>query len=129
VALIVKMDDVGLHLSMRKSATARGFGHALVHLMPVLLKALSIVGTAAMLWVGGGIFSHGLEEFGLGVVPHTIHDIAVAAGHGVPAAEGVVEWVVQALGSAVVGLVVGGAIVAVFHLVPRRNQPAEASGQ
>jgi hypothetical protein len=92
--------------------------------MPVLLTALSLIGTAAMLWVGGGIFSHGLEEFGLGVVPHTIHDIAVAAGHAVPSAAGVVEWVVEALGSAVVGLVVGGLVVLVFHLVPKKGKHA-----
>ena len=64
---------------------ARAFGRGLVHAMPVLLSALSLIGTAAMLWVGGGIFSHGLEEFGLGVVPHTIHDVAVMAGNAVPA--------------------------------------------
>ena len=68
VALIVKMDDVGLHLSQRRSALAQAVGHGLVRLMPVLLRALSLIGTAAMLWVGGGIFSHGLEEFGLGLV-------------------------------------------------------------
>jgi predicted DNA repair protein MutK len=124
VALIVKMDDVGLHLSERRSAIARAVGRSLVRSMPVLLQALSLIGTAAMLWVGGGIFSHGLEEFGLGVVPHTVHDVAVAAGDAVPAAAAAVERVVEALGSAVVGLVVGGAIVAVHHFVPKKEQPA-----
>ena len=121
VALIVKMDDVGIHLSLRKPALVRAIGHGLVHLMPWLLSALSLIGTAAMLWVGGGIFAHGLEEFGAGVVPHTIHEVAVAAGHAVPAIEGAVEWVVQALGSAVVGLVVGAVIVVVMHLLPKRG--------
>lgn len=121
VALIVKMDDVGLHLSQRASALARAVGHGLVRSMPVLLRALSIIGTAAMLWVGGGIFSHGLEEFGLGVVPHTVHAIAVAAGAAVPGAQGVVQWVVEAIGSAVVGLVVGAIIVIAFHLLPRKQ--------
>ena len=86
VALIVKMDDVGIHLSLRRRAGLRAIGHGLVHLMPILLTALSFIGTAAMLWVGGGIFSHGLEEFGMGVMPHTVHDVAVAAGEAVPAA-------------------------------------------
>ena len=121
VALIVKMDDVGLHLSQRASALARAVGHGLVRSMPVLLRALSIIGTAAMLWVGGGIFSHGLEEFGLGVVPHTVHAIAVAAGAAVPGAQAVVQWVVEALGSAVVGLIVGAIIVIAFHLIPRKQ--------
>ena len=121
VALIVKMDDVGLHLAERSSAMARAVGQGLVRAMPILLRALSLIGTAAMLWVGGGIFSHGLEEFGLGVVPHTVHDVAVAAARAAPAAQGVVEWVVEALGSAVVGLVVGAVVVAVLHLLPKRG--------
>ena len=121
VALIVKMDDVGLHLSLRRRTWVRGFGNALVKFMPILLKALSTIGTGAMLWVGGGIFSHGPEEFGLGVGPHTIHDIAVAAGAAMPPAQGVISWVVEALGSAIVGLVVGAAIVMVIHLLPRRG--------
>ena len=122
VALIVKMDDVGLHLAERSSAMARAVGQGLVRAMPILLRALSLIGTAAMLWVGGGIFSHGLEEFGLGVVPHTVHDVAVAAARAAPAAQGVVEWVVEALGSAVVGLVVGAVVVAVLHLLPKRGE-------
>ena len=121
VALIVKRDDVGLHLSQRRSALAQAVGHGLVRLMPVLLRALSLIGTAAMLWVGGGIFSHGLEEFGLGLVPHTIHDIAVAAGGAATAAQGVVQWVVEALGSAVVGIVVGAIVVAAFHLMRKKR--------
>ena len=124
VALIVKMDDVGIHLSLRRRAYVRAIGHGLVHAMPVLLTALSLIGTAAMLWVGGGIFSHGLDEFGLGVVPHTVHDVAVAASQSVPAAQAVVEWVVEALGSAVVGIVVGAVVVAAFHLWPRKKKPA-----
>jgi predicted DNA repair protein MutK len=120
VALIVKMDDIGLNLSRRRLAGTRALGRGLVSLMPVLLRALSLIGTAAMLWVGGGIFMHGLEEFGLGLVPHTVHDLSSAAAHSMPAAAGAVEWLVTALGSAVVGLVVGGAIVVVMHLLPKR---------
>ena len=120
VALIVKMDDVGLHLSQRRSALAQAVGHGLVRLMPVLLRALSLIGTAAMLWVGGGIFSHGLEEFGLGAVPHTVEDIAHAAGEAIPWASDAAEWLAGALGSALVGLIVGGLIVAAMHLIPRK---------
>ncbi|MCX7864273.1 MAG: DUF808 domain-containing protein, partial [Novosphingobium sp.] len=61
VALIVKMDDVGLHLAGRRGAIARRIGHLLLHAMPALLALLSSVGTIAMLWVGGGILLHGLE--------------------------------------------------------------------
>ena len=124
VALIVKMDDVGLHLCGRKSRISNAIGRGLVHLMPVLLSALSLIGTAAMLWVGGGIFSHGLEEFGLGVVPHTVHDVAVSASSAIGVANGFFEWFFEALGSAVVGIVVGVMVVLVFHLIPRKKQAA-----
>src|SRR5918997_2707421 len=103
VGLIVKMDDIGLHLAQRRAAATQMFGRGLVLGMPVLMKALGIIGTAAMLWVGGGIVVHALEEFHVEAVPHTIHHIAHAAGHAVPAVEGVVSWIVTALGSALVG--------------------------
>ena len=121
VALIVKMDDVGLHMSERRNAMSRSVGHGLVATMPKLLNALSLIGTAAMLWVGGGIFSHGLAEFGLGVVPHTVEHIAHVAGEAVPGVSGVVEWLIGAIGSAVVGMVVGAIVVAVMHLIPRKK--------
>ena len=120
VALIVKMDDIGLHLSLRDAPGVRAVGRALVKGMPVLLRGLSVIGTAAMIWVGGGIIVHGLEEFGLGTIPHLLHDAAEAAGHAVPFAGGLVSWVVQAAGSAVVGIVIGGVIAFVVHKVKHR---------
>ena len=92
--------------------------------MPRLLTFLSLIGTAAMLWVGGGIFSHGLAEFGRGVVPHTIEHWGHAAGEAVRLGKGAVAWLVEALGSAGVGLVVGGIVVAVMHLIPRKKAAA-----
>lgn len=115
VALIVKMDDIGLH--MVKAGHAAGLGRGLVAAMPVLLKALAIIGTAAMIWVGGGIIVHGLATFGVSGPEHLIHGAAVAVGQG----NGFLEWAVTAFGSAIVGLVVGGAIVAVLHLMPRKG--------
>lgn len=122
VALIVKLDDIGLHLAERSDATARAVGDALVHLVPKLLSALSSIGTAAMLWVGGGILLHGLEELHiLEVVPHTLHHWSEVAGYATGAVGPVVEWFLYALGSAVAGLVIGGLIVLVvrrFHKHP-----------
>jgi hypothetical protein len=116
VALIVKLDDVGLHLAERGSSGARAFGNGLVHVVPYLLTGLSGLGTAAMLWVGGGIILHGLEEMHiLEVVPHTVHDCSVAIGHSAGAIGPAVEWLVYALGGAVAGLMVGGIIVAVVR--------------
>ncbi|HYC02601.1 MAG TPA: DUF808 domain-containing protein [Azospirillaceae bacterium] len=133
VALIVKADDFGLWLSTSGNGLARGVGRGLVKGMPVFLKLLSIVGTAAMLWVGGGIVVHGLEEYGLGAIGHGLHDVAAAAGHAVPAVHGFVEWLVTAAGSGVVGLILGAALIPLVHkvIVPawsalRGRKPATA---
>ncbi|GAA4711001.1 DUF808 domain-containing protein [Sphingomonas lutea] len=116
VALIVKLDDIGLHMAERRNAGARAFGNGLVHVVPKLLAALSVIGTAAMLWVGGGIILHGLEELHLlEIVPHTIHHWSEVAGHAVGPIGPIVEWLAYALGSAVAGIVVGGIIVAIVR--------------
>jgi hypothetical protein len=119
VGLIVKMDDIGLHLSKRSDGGSRALGRGLVLAMPRLMAALSVIGIAAMIWVGGGIIVHGLAAFGLPQVEHVIHDAAIAAAHGVPAIHGVVEWTVGAAGAGIVGLLVGAAIVAVHHAFAR----------
>jgi predicted DNA repair protein MutK len=103
VGLIVKMDDIGLHLAQRRASATRAIGRGLVLGMPILMKALGIIGTAAMLWVGGGIVVHGADEFHLTPIPHLLHEGAEAAGHAVPAVGGVVTWLVNAAGAAVVG--------------------------
>ena len=116
VAIIVKLDDIGLHMAERGSAGARAFGNGLVHVVPYLLTGLSGLGTAAMLWVGGGIILHGLEEMHiLEIVPHTVHDWSVAIGHSAGAAGPAIEWLIFALGGAVAGLIVGGIIVAIVR--------------
>jgi uncharacterized protein len=117
VGLIVKMDDIGLHLAQKGIAGTRSFGRALVRGMPVLLAALSVVGTAAMIWVGGGIIVHGLEVFGVSGPAHFIHDAAERVGHAVPIASGLVEWTVGALGSGIVGIIIGALIVVAHHQI------------
>ncbi|MBA4778857.1 MAG: ABC transporter [Sphingomonadales bacterium RIFCSPHIGHO2_01_FULL_65_20] len=117
VGLIVKMDDFGLHLAKKPSAAAQGFGRGLVKAMPIVMSALGIIGTAAMVWVGGQIIIHGLAVFGVAGPEHLIHDIAVAAGEAVPAVGGLVEWLVGAIGAGIVGLVIGGVIAAIYNAV------------
>ena len=118
VALIVKADDAGLALARQRFAPVRLLGRALVIGMPHFLTALGAVGTAAMLWVGGGIIIHGLEEFGLTAIGHASHGIAAAAAKALPALGGVIEWFVGAVLSAAFGLIIGGiAIVAMHRLV------------
>ena len=126
VALIVKMDDVGLHLAERRLSPLRWLGRGLVLGMPVVMRALSLIGTAAMVWVGGGIIVHGLDQFGLGAVPHALHDLAVAAAHAAPLAHGAVEWLVGAIGSGLVGLAVGAIVVAAMQLVHRLRRRGHA---
>ena len=119
VALIVKMDDIGLHLA-QKPAT-RTLGRGLVAAMPRVLSALSIIGTAAMVWVGGGIIVHGMEAFGLTAIPHVIHHAAEVAAASAGALSGVVGWLVGAIGSGILGLIVGGVIAGALHLLPRKH--------
>jgi predicted DNA repair protein MutK len=121
VAAIVKADDVGLHLSKRRGAGVRAFGRGLVKAMPPLLAALSVIGTAAMIWVGGQIVIHGLAEFGLAGPEHLLHDWGEAAAHAVPAVGGLLAWVVGAAGAGVFGLVLGGVIAWALHLIPRKG--------
>jgi predicted DNA repair protein MutK len=121
VGLIVKMDDIGLHLAKRESNGTQALGHALVKAMPILMSILSVVGTAAMLWVGGGLIVHGLHEFHLDLIPGAIHHVAEGAAHAVPAIGGFLDWLVNAIGGAIVGLVVGGIIVGMLHLFPSKK--------
>jgi uncharacterized protein len=123
VALIVKMDDIGLHLSRGKSQGLRAFGRGLVKAMPWTMEALTLIGTAAMLWVGGGIIVHGLEKFHLTPIPHWVGGFSHRAGQ-VPVVGGLTEWLVFALGSAVVGLIVGGLLAGVTHLWRHRKGAA-----
>jgi predicted DNA repair protein MutK len=135
VALIVKADDAGVALAAEDRPASRlfgggrtpdappsaadrllgpvtrGLGRGLVYGMPILLRILSVVGTAAMVWVGGGIVVHGLEEYGFGALGHAIHDAAASVGHALPAVAGVMEWLVGAAASGVVGLVLGAALI------------------
>ena len=126
VGLIVKMDDVGLHLARREKRGTRTIGRAMVHAMPVVMAALSTIGIAAMIWVGGGIIVHGLEAFGIDSIAHFIHHWAEVAGHSLPPVEGLVTWLVGALGAGLVGLAIGAAIVFIHHGIVHRAKSAGA---
>ena len=100
VGLIVKMDDIGLHMAKRQNGGAQALGRALVLGMPKLLATLSIIGTAAMLWVGGQIIVHGFH----------IHPAEWFGLH-----EGALAWFTDAALCGAFGLMVGGIIVAIHH--------------
>ena len=119
VGLIVKMDDVGLHLAGRESGAARTVGRGLVAGMPKLLSALSTIGIVAMLWVGGHILLVGVDELGWHTLYDWVHHAEEAVGGGA------LGWIVNTLASAVIGLVVGALVVVVVTLVKRLRTPKD----
>ncbi|TIX50281.1 DUF808 domain-containing protein [Alteraurantiacibacter aquimixticola] len=127
VALIVKMDDIGLHLAEKPSEAAKKFGCFLLRAMPRLLTVLSVVGTVAMLWVGGGIVLHGLEELGFAMPAHVAHDAQHWVEHATGAFGGVLGWLTYAVLSAIVGLVLGAIIAVLLHNVLNIGEDKEES--
>ena len=118
VALIVKMDDIGLSLAQRTSKFSQKVGRGLVAAMPKLLSALSTIGTVAMLWVGGHILLLGTDTLGWHAPYGFVHHIEDWVHHAVAGVGGVLAWLVNTAASAVIGLVVGAVIVAVMHVLP-----------
>ena len=116
VALIVKADDFGLSLA-RKAHTAAGraFGRGLVRAMPPLMSTLSVVGVAAMIWVGGAILTHGLAHFGV-PQPQAAVDAAAGFAGRSPFAPGAASWLGGAAASGLIGFVVGSLTVGVAHV-------------
>ncbi len=125
VALIVKMDDVGLLLTQRESERTQRIGQALVRAMPKVLATLSTVGVVAMLWVGGHILLVGAEELGWPAPYDVVHHLEELVHDATGALGGVLGWVVNTIGSAVAGLLVGAVVVTVVEAVRRlRREPA-----
>jgi predicted DNA repair protein MutK len=104
VAGIVKLDDLGLHLSRRASAAARTVGRGILRAAPWMMKGLSVAGTAAMFLVGGSILEHGFPA---------LHHWA----EGVTADAGPWHTPVGMLLDAAIGLVAGGVLVAAYAAV------------
>ena len=119
VGLIVKMDDIGLALSKRGSGLSQTIGRGLVTGMPKLLTVLSVVGVAAMLWVGGHIILVGLEETGWLPQPYEfVHHLEVLVHDATGALGGILGWLTNTVGSAILGLLVGAVVVAIMHVLP-----------
>ena len=128
VGLIVKMDDVGLSLAQRSSAGVAKLGRGMVRGMPKLLSVISVIGTAAMLWVGGHILLVGTYDLGWHGLYDLVQRAEEAAHEAAGALGGLVGWLVDTLASAAIGLVVGGLVVLVTLLVARVRGPrAQAS--
>lgn len=117
VAAIVKMDDVGLHMNQNaRTSGARSFGHGLVKAMPIVMTVITVIGTVAMLWVGGHIVLMELSALGLpwlyDAQHHLVEPVTQAAGS-------VLGWLVETLSSALWGLIWGSVAVAVMAVVGR----------
>ncbi|MBP2371081.1 DUF808 domain-containing protein [Pseudonocardia parietis] len=124
VALIVKMDDMGLALAARGSGALSTFGRGLVRAMPIVLSVLSVVGIAAMLWVGGHILLIGVDELGFHPPYAFVHHLEVLVHDATGALGGFLGWLTNTVGSAILGIVIGALVVAVLHLIPKRRKGA-----
>ena len=128
VALIVKMDDAGLRLAKTGKKGIAGFGRGLVKGMPKLLSALTVIGTVAMLWVGGHILLVGADELGLHAPYDALHHLEEAVHEATGALGGVLAWLADTAASAVVGLLVGALVVLVLSLTLHRRKDTAAPG-
>ncbi|EZP30300.1 DUF808 domain-containing protein [Pseudomonas sp. RIT288] len=104
VAGIVKLDDLGLWLTQKSGAAAKSIGNAILRAAPYMMKGLSVIGTAAMFLVGGGILTHGVP-----VVHHWIESVGAAAGSA--------GFAVPVLLNGVAGIIAGAAVLAVVSVV------------
>ena len=116
VAGIVKLDDVGMHLLDKKgetrvAAAQRRHGEMILSFAPVMMQTLSVVGTAAMSLVGGGILVHGVPQLAL-----LLHDVADLA-HELPVAADLFSGIAALIFNAVAGIIAGGLLVGIQHLV------------
>ncbi|MBG6224835.1 putative DNA repair protein MutK [Arthrobacter sp. CAN_A2] len=114
VALIVKMDDIGLHLTTKDSAGAQRFGEMLVKSMPAVLAGITFIGTIAMLWVGGHIMLQGAYDLGWHF-PYDLVHVLESPFVGIPVLGGFLAWLVNTLCSAILGLAWGLIVLAVVH--------------
>lgn len=126
VAVIVKMDDVGLHLAGKDSPGIRRFGNGLVKAMPTVLEVISFVGMLAMLWVGGHILLVGLDELGVTAPYHLVHVLSDPAAQ-VAGVGAVLGWLVNTVCSGLFGLAVGAVVVAIMHVIPRKKDDAHGA--
>ena len=110
VGLIVKADDIGVHLAKDKfHPTTRKFGRGIVKFMPHFLRILSYIGTAAMLWVGAEIIAHGIP-----FTSHLLHDLENAFAD-MPA----LAWFIKVLCCAIGGLLIGFVVEKIVMLVKK----------
>jgi predicted DNA repair protein MutK len=124
VAGIVKLDDVGMHLmektgESRMAALQRRFGEMILSFAPVMMKTLSVLGTAAMFLVGGGILVHGVPL--LAIWQHDVADLA----HEIPVAADLFSGIASVIFNGIAGIIAGGVLVGIHALI-KRLKPGKA---
>ncbi|MBN9644818.1 DUF808 domain-containing protein [Corynebacterium mendelii] len=120
VGLLVKIDDIGLRLAKRPSKQSKKIGLAMVDGMPKILNAIAVIGTFAMLWVGGHIMLVGVGELFWAAPVTVVHHLAHTAGT-IPGIGGLAAWLTETGFSMVAGLAWGVVIVAVVAAVRRTS--------
>lgn len=132
VALLVKMDDMGLALSHTHHKVPQAIGRLLIRLMPAILKILSIVGVAAMLWVGGHLFFSGLAEVGMPLIFGFMQACGHAVASSVPVASAAGAWLTETVLAMLLGFVLGAIVTvtvwgisAIVKRIQRKNPPDE----
>lgn len=115
VALLVKIDDIGLKMAKNSVQRVRHAGTRIVRSMPAVFRFISVLGTVAMLWVGGHLLLVNLGEVGLHVTTDMLHAIEGA----LEPLGGFVVWLVETIISAIVGLIVGLVIVGIVLGIAR----------
>ncbi|MBD9455907.1 DUF808 domain-containing protein [Rhizobium sp. RHZ02] len=119
VALIVKADDIGLALATSSVGLVRAFGRGLVIGVPLFLSILAMIGTAAMLWVGGSILVHGMAQLGFHGPEHFIDTIAVGVSAVSAYLTGVLHWTTTSALQAVLAILIGGMTIVLVHASSR----------
>lgn len=109
VALLVKVDDIGLQMMKNSVRRTRRIGARIVRAMPMVFRVISVIGTVAMLWVGGHLVIANLAE----TVWHGPYDLLHVIEHALEAAGAVVVWIADTAVSAVAGLALGMVVVGI----------------
>lgn len=120
VSALVKMDDIGLAMAQRDSEFSQKFGRGLVKGMPYVLQIIAVIGTAAMLWVGGHILVEGLYELFWHWPHEMIHHAVEAVG-----SNAALQWIVNTFFSMIFGFIVGSIVVAIVHFLPFKSNKHE----
>lgn len=126
VALLVKIDDIGLGMAQSSVSRVRSTGEGIVRSMPTVFRIISVIGTVAMLWVGGHLVIANLAETFWAGPYNLLH----AATHSVEALGPVIVWIVDTLLSGLFGLLLGliiAGIVSAVMKVLKRKKPVDAS--